>query len=129
MESLTIKKATELKGTEINIFAPGAYPSQNIEDKIIVGSIMSEFDHAKTIAFEGYNSLADMWADKLPERLPKFKQRMILLDANNKQTYAWVDMDKFNSYNTYLKSINEPIIESPVFNMGDEGRYVSFTIA
>ena len=88
---LTIDLANELKGSKICTIYFG-YQSQDGIDEFIVGDIVSEYNHAKTITdgFENVGNQALYW-DKVmsPQFIKSVKNTMLLLTSDGRNTHIY----------------------------------------
>lgn len=86
---LNLEAARSLKGKRITTFFHGYAGNYNEPRTFVVGDVVSLYDYEKTQPMEGYNSRADYWDAKLPNRAKEAKEQMQLLTADGENTYIF----------------------------------------
>lgn len=87
---MTFADAKALKGKRIYWSHIGNQAKVVYETK--VGEIISEWDYALTQECEGYANRQEYWADLYknePEKIERFKNKLLLLDAEGKYTLIY----------------------------------------
>lgn len=113
---LTLKEAKKLIGKEIYWCYFGYEHNDNKVSTLKVGNIVSEKEYYTTIdnsPVEGFPNRYEYWVNKLHKVAKESEKNLIILDADNKNTYI----------RCYHKN---PYYKEPTFTCSDSDREVYF---
>lgn len=113
---LTLDNAKKLKGKEIEWMYFGYERNENKVRKMVVGDIVSEFDHYKKEPIPGFASRSDYWLSFMSDkRIFEVKNTFILLDEKGND----------NSH-IYCNAYDKNYFDVPTFTCSDADREVYY---
>lgn len=114
LQPLTMDAVKNLIGKKIKTIYFG-YEGQDGVDEFTVGSIVSEYDFARTQPCKGYNNRAEYWDSFMTkEQLKYFHEKLQIITADGRNTYIFFDPNFADD-------------EDKTFYCSDSDRFVLFT--